>query len=178
MVDFYPRTLRERNFDRRLSPFVGSPYFDAGPLYDWFGRVKPKPFASGIRLRLLASLAKHAPQELAAIYGSHPRVPAKTWKVPMIKHGEGIFRLNEHEINRVPDLGFVGTLAHFKFTPGLDGKISMALKTRSYYNASMEYRFLESAIRHFDSQSLVGPLTRVYRGVDSLVEARHNVGTS
>ena len=171
MVDFYPSSLFSRNYDSRLSPFVGSPYFDSGPLYGWKDRVRPKQFANGIRARLLKEFYKDDREAVMEIYGDHPISLAKTWKVPLLKQGCGVFLVNEHEINKVPDLEIAGALAHFKFTPSLDEKTRHALRTGSYYNGSLEYRFLYAVMEKYKHRSLLSNMSRIFTGAESLVEA-------
>ena len=171
MVDFYPAKLKQRNFDRKLSPFEGSPLFDAGPLFDWTTGIMPKQLPSGVRYRLLRRLGEEHPKIISGIYQNHKVSLAKTWKVPLLKHGNGVNRRNDHEIDIQPETSLMGTLAHFKFSPDLDGKIVWALESKSYYNSSMEYLLLQAAIRHFDDESLICGSTRTYKDVDSLVSA-------
>lgn len=171
MVDFYPATLKDRNFDRNITPFEGAPYFDLGPYFHYDDDLVPKPLRAGIRYRLLKQLIDESPQLTKQIYGNHPRSLAKLWKIPLIKHGEGIERINDHEITLKPKTDVMASLAHFKFTPDLDKKITWALDSKSYYNQSIEYRFLEAVIKQFDQQSLLNEKTCRYENVESLVKA-------
>lgn len=171
MVDFYPAKLKDRNFDRKLTPFEGAPLFDVGPLFDWSTGITPRQLSSGVRYRLLDRLASEHPKIILGIYKNHQISLAKTWKVPLLKHGHGVTRLTDHEIDIQPETSLMGTLAHFKFSPDLDSKIIWALESRSYYNSSMEYRFLQAAIQYLDDESLICGNTRTYKDVDSLVSA-------
>lgn len=172
MVDFYPATLKERNFDRSISPFSGAPYFDHGPLFDWAGRVVPRQVPRGIRTRLMQMLLEADRQAMLDIYGKHPISAAKSWKVPLIKHNQGIRHIGDHEINVAPELDLMGTLAHFKFAPNLDDKIAGAIASGAYNNGSMEYKFLHEVITRFDETSLLHPTaSRRYTGVESLEAA-------
>lgn len=171
MVDFYPAKLKDRNFDRKLTPFEGAPFFDAGPLFDWSTGITPKQLPSGVRYRLLERLASEYPKIIFEIYQSRQINLAKTWKVPFLKNGNGVNRQNDHEIDVQPETTLMGTLAHFKFSPDLDYKITWALESNSYYKSSMEYRFLQAALQHLDDESLICESTRTYENVDSLVSA-------
>ena len=171
MVDFYPATLKDRNFDRSKTPFEGAPYFDLGPYFYYHEGPQPKPLRAGIRYRLLKQLHDEQPQVIQQIYQNHPAGLAKLWKIPFLKHGEGIERIGDHEINLEANTDVMASLAHFKFTPDLDKKIAWALESKSYYNQSMEYRFLQAAIEHLDQQSLLSEKTCRYQNIESLVEA-------
>lgn len=173
MVDFYPETLDGRNYPEDLSPFAGNPYFDRGPLFDWStGRIFPIQFQRGVRYRLLRRLADTAPDLVAKIYGAHPVSLAKSWKVPLLRHGSGVRRIGDHEISVPPTPGPAVALAHFKFYPGLDDKVADAVKRGQYYNASMEYRFLQAAVARLGGESLLGPESVRYSGPSSLTLAR------
>jgi hypothetical protein len=172
MVDFYPPRLRDRNFDRDLDPFLGCPYFDVGPYYQWTPeRLDPDQLFRGVRARLLQMLAEADLQTLRQAYGKHPMTLAKNWKVPLLKHGQGIRYVNDHEISVHPAPGIQGCLAHFKFCPNLDEKIAFALSSGAYYNASMEYRFLAATIERLEERSLLAPESMKYCGPESLVAA-------
>ncbi|HEY5106014.1 MAG TPA: glycosyltransferase family 2 protein [Caulobacteraceae bacterium] len=168
MVDFYGESLDARNYSHSLGPFAGNPYFDAGPYYYWTGYLAPVPFMGGIRHRMLKMLCQRRPDLLKSIYGDLIPGPAKSWKVPLLKHGCGVRRLGDHEISVAPATSGATALAHFKFCPDLDGKIERALSERQYYNASAEYAFLKTAIEELGSDSLVGAETRRFEGAASL----------
>jgi hypothetical protein len=103
------------------------------------------------------------------IYGKDKGTLARTWKVPLIKNGQGVFLVDDHSLNIIPGLHIKSALAHFKFCPNLDTKIELALLTMAYFNNSMEYRFLRAAIELFDHVSLLSPESRIYTGAESLV---------
>jgi hypothetical protein len=171
MVDFYGPSLNHRNYDRRLNPFQGNPFFDAGPYYQWAGGISPIQLAAGARVRLLAMLVREHPLEIAKIYGDQIR-PAKTWKFPLLKNGTGIVRIEDHEINVAPSDALTGTLAHFKFYPDLDSKIDLAVSEGQYFEGSMEYRFLRAATRLLGDAPLISAETRTFTGPQSLEQAR------
>ncbi|MCC7273978.1 MAG: glycosyltransferase family 2 protein [Alphaproteobacteria bacterium] len=171
LVDFYPATLRERNFDPSLSPFDGSPLFDRGPLFDWRpGRTGPFPTTTGIRPRLAAMLAAEHPEEFQALYGG-TFVPATSWKVPLLRWGRGIVPLDSHSVSAVPYLAMQAALAHFKLCPGIDAKIARAIASRSYARASLEYRLLARAIARFETRPLAGFPTATWSGPRSMAAA-------
>jgi hypothetical protein len=172
MVDFYPKILSERNYNRNINPFIGSPFFDRGPLYDWMERIVPMHYPAGIRYRLLQKLILLQPNIVKTIYGNHPVLLAKNWKVPLLKNGHGVTRINDHEINVIPNHSLICALAHFKFTPDLDKKIQSAISSKSYYNGSMEYRFLQSSIKYLDQENLLSTESIIYTGPRSLLEGK------
>ena len=172
MVDFYGETLYSRNYSINLDPFIANPNFDAGPYYIWDGGLQPFLIAGGVRYKILRMLLQRHPEVAAAVFGSHFPAAAKYWKVPLLKHGAGILRLGDHEISVAPKCDVTGALAHFKFYPGLDGKISNALVERQYYHGSVEYAFLDAAIKHLSEVSLVTWETCRFEGAQSLERAQ------
>jgi hypothetical protein len=171
MVDFYGETLDHRNYDPRLGPFSGNPYFDAGPYYYWIGTLSPVPFVGGIRHRLLRMLCQRHPDRVAAIYGALMPGPAKSWKIPLLKHGCGIVRIADHEISLAPRAELSAAIAHFKFCPDLDAKIERALDGKQYFNGSSEYALLKTAIELMGQETLIAPETRRFEGPRSLERA-------
>jgi len=174
MVDFYPETLNARNFARDISPFNACPYFDEGPLYFWeSGKIAPERLWRGVRGRILNSLNRLDPRVTEQIYGyRNPKWWTKCWKIPLIKNGHGVFRVGDHEINIPPCTSLAVALAHFKFYPGLDDKIAVAISRGQYYKGSEEYRFLDAAIKQLGGQTLLSNETRKFLGADSLVAAK------
>ena len=170
MVDFYGPTLNHRNYDRRLSPFEANPYFDSGPYYRWNGGVRPDAWPAGLRHRLMMTMLRHYPDELAKIYGETSYL-AKNWKIPLLKNGAGIARIGDHEISVAPTDGLAGALAHFKFHPDLDAKIDVALGEGQYFNRSQEYAFLRLVTRLVGDAPLAGAETRTFDGPQSLEQA-------
>lgn len=171
MVDFYGPTLNHRNYDRRLNPFAANPYFDAGPYYHWTGEARPYAMPIGLRHRLMMTMLRDHPEEIAKIYGDTAYL-AKNWKIPLLKNGVGILRNGDHEISLAPSGELSGALAHFKFHPDLDKKIAVALGEGQYFNRSQEYAFLRTVIRFFGDADLVGPESRTFDGARSLEEAQ------
>jgi len=155
MLDFYPERLSGRFFDP-LGPLEGSPWFERDAVYKWFpGDEKPKIVISGVRPRLLIKLNKRYPEKVRDIYGDNPYRIAKTWKVPLVKTGEGIVRLDPHNTNVRPPESIQLGLAHFKFYPGLDERVQNALDRQGYFQASVEYRFLDAILNLFPNERLV-----------------------
>ncbi len=62
-------------------------------------------------------------------------------------------------------------LAHFKFGPDLDTKIAEALATNIHYLGSIEYRFLDAAVRRFNDDDLRFERSRGFDGTRSLAKA-------
>ena len=164
MVDFYGETLEQRNYPRELNPFEGSPYFDVGPYYYWTGDQLPFRLNGTVRLRLLKRLCEEFPERVVEVFRTPMPPLGKCWKVPLLKHGYGVVRKADHEINVAPratDLSVA--LAHFKFYPDLDAKIENALAQKQYFGGSVEYSFLKTAIELYGRDSLVGPETTALR---------------
>jgi hypothetical protein len=173
MVDFYPERLSERFFDP-LGPIEGSPWFDRDPVYKWFPNdPKPKIVISGVRPRLLMKLNKRYPEKIPEIYGDRPYRIAKTWKVPLVKTGQGIVRLDPHNVNVRPPESIQLGLAHFKFYPGLDERVQNALDRQGYFQASVEYRFLDAILKLFPDERLVCPRSVLFRSPADLEGAGH-----
>jgi hypothetical protein len=171
MVDFYPERLSQRNHSRAVDPFVASNYFDEGPLYEWKpGATKPKLKFLGIRARLARMLYVRDPERFNSIYGSE-RPFIALWKVPIIKRGFGVQPIDNHKVNASPQLHTNVALAHFKFCPDIDAKVREAVLRRQYYNASIEYRFLEAVFELLNDTSLLSAQTRKFLSPKSLEEA-------
>lgn len=171
MVDFYGETLDGRNYGADVGPFAGNPWFDAGPYYAWTGQVRPRPFVAGLRYRLMLMLHTRHPEETARIYGDE-LTGATQYKAPLLKHGAGVLRVGDHTLSVAPRPGEItAALAHFKFYPGLDAKIEVALRERQYANRSTEYAFLEAAIRLMGSEPLVAAESRRFTGPEALERA-------
>jgi hypothetical protein len=173
MVDFYPARLSGRFYDP-LGPLQGSPFFDADPVFKWFpDRPRPKIVAAGPRPRLLKKLAREYPAKIPEIYGDKPYRVAKTWKVPLIKSGQGIVRTDPHNINVIPPDDIQLGLAHFKFYPGLDARVQNALDRQGYFQASVEYRFLNTILDLFPDVQLTFERSVEYRSPADLERAGH-----
>ena len=170
MVDCYGETLGHHDFDPALSPFAGNPFFDAGPYYRWAGKATPKVIQAGIRHRLLSMLYRLDRARVHEIYSNKPKLAA-LWKVPLVKEGAGVKRVGDHGINQAPDGDLACALAHFKFYPGMTARVETAITEGQYYNGSIEYRFLQEALKRMGDRSLIAPMTRRFSGPQSLVEA-------
>jgi hypothetical protein len=168
MVDFYPETLRQRNHERSLGPFAANPYFDAGPYYDWTGRLTPQQLSAGFRLQPLFALMKHEPEAFAHVFPGPTATVASSWKAPLLKIGGGVDRVGDHTLSVMPATAVAAALAHFKFYPDLDAKIVSALRERQYANGALEYAFLDLAIRRMGTYPLIAPQTRRFTGPGSL----------
>lgn len=173
MVDFYPERFTTCETATVTSPFEVCPYFDSGPLYEWDGsRIVPRPFTRGVRARLHRFMATAQPWVMEHIYGRpQPSWMTKCWKVPLLRHGQGITRRGDHEISVPPATNCDVALAHFKFLPGFDRKVAAAVADAQYFGHSLEYRFLQAAIAAVGQGSLLGPESRRYAGPESLVAA-------
>ena len=163
MVDFYPERLSGRFFDP-LGPLEGCPFFDGDRVFKWFpDRARPRIVAAGPRPRLLIKLGRRYPEKIKEIYGDKPYRVAKTWKVPLIKTGHGIRRTDPHNIDIDPPREVQLGLAHFKFYPGLDARVHKALERQGYFQASVEYRFLDAILELFPDEELTFERSVKYR---------------
>jgi hypothetical protein len=175
MVDLYPATLAERNFERSLGPFEGREWwFDRDPAFSLSpaGRVEPRP--GGIRHRLLRMLFDRDPAEFQEYFlrDGGKLSYTKLWKVPLLKTGHGIARTNTHSINAPVPADIRLGIAHFKFYPDLDRKIEDALATNGYARGSFEYRVLDFAIRAIPDQSLLFERSMRFRSPQDLERER------
>lgn len=172
LVDFYPEILSTRNSNPSSNPFHTSTYFDIGPYFEWDeNKIEPRQLSKGIRARLLRMLAKDYPNLVIDVYGNNQGYLARTWKIPLLKNGQGVHLLDDHVINIHPNSNLKGALAHFKFTENLDQKITYALATNSYFGNSMEYHFLEKILQKYNSISLIDENSRLFTGSQSLVDS-------
>lgn len=171
MVDFYPERLADRFYDP-LAPLSACRWFDRDPGFVRVpGRPSPKISAAGVRARLLAALNQHHPQKIAAIYGDMQYRLAKLWKVPLVKTGVGIVRSGPHNINIEPPAGIQLALAHFKFYPGLDDRVRLALSREGHFNGGVEYRFLRAVLDLFPDESLICSRSVEYRSPEDVERA-------
>lgn len=170
MVDFYPTILSQRNHALTVSPFAASPLFDSGPLYDWEpGASRPKMRSAGIRYRLMSMLHRRAPERFWSIYGK-AGLTALTFKVPLLKRALGVNPDGDHDLTVPPQLDLSLVFAHFKFYPGLDGKIANAIKKAQYWSGSVDYKMLNAAIELFGDESLISVESRIFLTPSSLLE--------
>lgn len=175
MVDFYPESLRYRNFDQEKNPFEACCWFDAGPYYRWEQQsVTPLPLYSGVRERITRHLALSFREDWQRIIGpDYAYKPPKMWKVPLVKHGNGVERIMIHEANITPTSEINIALCHFKYYPGIDEKISQAIERSEYYRGALEYRIIDLAIRKMSDFGLVSETrSRIWEGSASLEKAK------
>jgi hypothetical protein len=173
MVDFYPRTLRERNFPTSLPPLLGSPYFDSGRYHrldPFTGKIAN--INSGVRERILAYLARNAQSQLSALdlKISDIKRPVN-YKFPLLQSSSEITRRGAHWISKVPSIENSATLAHFKYYPELDTKIASALGEGQYHNNSMQYRLLKVAIDTINDADLVFERSMKFTSSEDLIRA-------
>jgi hypothetical protein len=172
MVDAYPATLSERNRSTDLSPFDLMPYFDADRGFRRRPEAnEPEKVFAGVRARLIAALKHAAPDVHAAIFGGRDYLMPALFKVPLVRTGRGIRRLNAHTIDRQPPFDVEVALAHFKLGPDLDSKIQEALATRTHYLQSIEYAYLAEVTARFPDLDLRCARTRRFDVPVVLAEA-------
>ena len=110
------------------------------------------------------------PVEMRKIFSD--RIPnLASVKTPLIKHGKGITRRGAHYTNVTPSFAHQVGLAHFKFYPGFDAKVSDALKNKQYYDGSIEYKFLNLVLENISDNSLLSNETVKYKGPSSFTQA-------
>ena len=176
MIEFYSETLAQLDhLDSSVDPFSACQYFDCGPYYEWSpDQQSPKPIYAGIRQRLFEKVQSQYPEHFEQIVSAGYRYqPPKMWKVPLLKHGQGVKRIMKHEATRPPSIPQGLALVHFKFFPGFIHKVVDAIQQSQYYRNSMEYKLIHLALQKFPDYCLTGDRrTCVYEGPDTLVEAR------
>jgi hypothetical protein len=162
MIDFYPERLSQRFYDP-LPPLAGSPWFDRQPGFvRTVDQIAPITTRRGVRARLLRMLANRHPQTFRKLYGNLGYRFAKSWKVPLLKTGAGIQRLDPHMVDVQPPFDIQLGLAHFKFYPGLDRRIGEALERRAHFLGAIEYEFLQAAVALFADEPLICHQSREY----------------
>jgi hypothetical protein len=171
MIDFYPRTLAERNHARTVSPFEASPFFDLskGFVRNAAGEIEKAP--GGIRWRLQEWLRSERPEVHQRIYAGQGYERASSWKTPFVKVGRGTWMINSHSTNTTPPMDLELALAHFKFHPDIDRTVADALATNSHYLQSIEYHFMKAALAAFGDRDLLCGDTRRFEGPASLEAA-------
>lgn len=173
MVDFYPHKLNQRNYPSSISPFVANPYFDSGRCHRIDAETrKVVVLNGGVRGRLLNRLREDALADIKQ-RGLRPgdlRLPLN-FKFPVLKSTGKIRRAGHHWISHFDSLDLSSCLAHFKFYPDLDKKLSSALKERQYVNGSIEYEFLKLAVDRMQDVDLLTEHSVVYSSPLDLVRA-------
>jgi len=174
MLDFYPASLGERNHAPDMSPFAVSRFFDRSKGFVRDPRTGgTKKMPGGVRARLQRMLYEADPAAYETIYKGKGYAMAALVKVPMLKTGHSVVRLNAHQVNARPPVGLELCLAHFKFTPDIDEKISQSLQRRQHYLNSIEYRFLDAAFSCLGDAKLVYEDSVEFDGPASLEAAGH-----
>ena len=171
MIDFYPERLSKRNYDSKLSPFDGCPYFDKGPIYEWNYKQDRAQTLSGIRLRLKKTMLHEFPNQMSKI-NNNIIFNGSSVKTPLIKHGQGILRRGAHYTNITPSFENQIALAHFKFCPGIDDKLEDALNNQQYYGKSIEYEFISLMLDKLNHRSLVDDNSILFQGIRSFSEGK------
>jgi hypothetical protein len=169
MIDFFPRSLDDlAAADAAVAPFELCPYFDPLVSLDWRDR-EPRPRAvplEGVRPRMLGELLKRVPTPPAWL-ASYKH--ALVHKSPLVHWQPGVRMRCPHEATLPPSDRVQLVLAHFKFYPGYDERIRAAVASGSYFDASIEYRFLAEACAALEACDLRGPASLRYDGPASLV---------
>ncbi|MEN9317217.1 MAG: hypothetical protein RIS35_3610 [Pseudomonadota bacterium] len=145
MVDFYPAKLADLDrHDRSENPFRIAPYYDLVPI-DWpdlaLRPVKLHHEVS-VRSRINARLIECHPQ-----LSDHLKdgAPVMLHKVPLLRWDKGTIILDAHTANHTPSNLVQVALAHFKFFPGWERKVTGALQEKQYARNSVKYRPLAYA---------------------------------
>ena len=169
MLDFFPRSLADlAGADPAAAPFELCSYLDPLVSLDWRDR-EPRPRAvplEGVRPRMLGELLKRVPTPPAWL-ASYKH--ALVHKAPLLHWQPGVRMRCPHEATLPPSDRVQLVLAHFKFYPGYDERIRAAVASGSYFDASIEYRFLAEACAALEACDLRGPASLRYDGPASLV---------
>lgn len=172
LVDFYPETLRLRNFSVDLDPFAGSPYFDRGPYHVRDPQTKKINIEkSGLRGRLFSRLVRQFPEALASADLASTSRPPLNFKVPLARSSPRLMRSGNHLLNIMPILANNCVLAHFKLYPGIDEKIASALQEKQYFQDSLEYRLLRCAVENMEDEDLRDDSSMLYASPADLLKA-------
>jgi uncharacterized protein (TIGR02466 family) len=173
MVDFYPERLSLRNYSHDLGPFEGCHWwFDRDPGFERHplsGVIRGVP--RGVRVRLMDMLLERDPSQEHRIFGGEAQSYARLWKVPLLKTGRQLRRVDTHSVNAVPPTDIQLALAHFKFVPSTDAKVRDALERKSYFAQSREYRFIEAALELLAEDQLTGDESVRFESSKSLEQA-------
>lgn len=185
LVDFYPRTLssrspldQPRSFDDLVAQ---SPFFDAEPLVEAASETGDvRRLGSGASARLLAAFdirdvapfARHWPAWMQRLLWRR-NIRAPTFKSPLLKWDDDVHLKGSHRSSIAPSKEILLALAHFKFTPDLPRRISMARDLRSYASKSRRYDHLAElvAVATRTLRPLTGPTSRQFGNVGDLVSA-------
>lgn len=161
MIDFYPRTLANRNFALDINPFQACPYFDQGP-YHSLDRTKGIVTQNvGVRGRMLRYLKAKYPKEMEKM-GIETYPGVLNFKFPLMKATDEIQRRGCHMISGNSEYHRCA-LAHFKFYPGLDEKVALAISEGNYFRLSAEYKFLSLALSTIGNEDLTIEKSAIYR---------------
>jgi hypothetical protein len=157
MVDFYPQRMRDRNHAPGITPLVASPYFDAGPYHQLHPVTKQLlTINGGVRGRIIEYLRRNSLAELgkAGIRSSDLNLPTN-FKFPFLKTNNALRRFAHHWISQQHALENMCCLAHIKFYPELDWKLSVARAEGQYFKSSIEYKILSVAMEVLEDANLV-----------------------
>ena len=168
MLDFFPPHLGDlAAADPAAAPFGLCPYFDPLSSLDWRdGEPRPRTVpADGGRPRMLVELLKRSPTPPAWL-ASYKH--ALVHKAPLLHWRPGVRMRCPHEATVPPSAHVQLVLAHFKFYPGYEERIRAAVASGSYFDTSIEYRFLADACAMLGTWDLRGPGTRQYTGPEAL----------
>ena len=173
MVDFYPQKISHRNYHPSINPFVASPYFDSGRCH----RVDHESrniivLNVGVRGRLLSHLKNHALAEIEqrGLRAADLQLPLN-FKFPVMKSAGRTRRGGHHWVSQIDSIDLASCLAHFKFYPDLDKKLSSALEEKQYVNGSIEYEFLKLAVDRMQNVNLLTKHSVAYSSPLDLVKA-------
>jgi hypothetical protein len=172
MIDFFPDTLRAlSDASQDSNPFALCPNFDAWETLDWpDGARAPRNMSlhDGVRPRMFARLLETT-TELRMLSQSY-KFPSM-FKVPLLYWEARTEMYSPHHSSASPSDRIQLALAHFKFYPGYTARIADALRTKAYWQESIEYRFLDVAARELLDWPLSGPRSRRFNSPRDAEEA-------
>lgn len=163
LVDFFPEKLEDIGaFNSEDSPFQVCNLFNRIGGLKWpDGKAAPEAInlSDGVRANMFRELKKKGLGDFDSSYRH-----ASLNKVPLVFWGKGVKVMSSHRCNlRLSDKNQL-VLAHFKFFPGYEKKIADAKNSKAYWNNSIEYQFLDQAIRELSNWPLRSENTRCFTG--------------
>ena len=159
MLDCFPETLATlESLNADTGPSVAAPYTDDLSPVHWPANTAHADvnFQSNVRSRLVRILIErgHIPTHWVQSRGN-----PNLYKAPLARWSGRVHLQTAHRLDGPYHNDNQLICEHYKFVPGWESKVAMAISSGSYCNASIEYRVLELAIRHLYNEDLRSPKT-------------------
>lgn len=161
MVDFYPATFKDLSLSKE-SPksfwdLVGqAPYFDATPMLE-FG-VDGIAYVANLSVndRLVQKYGvRHGTEneepQNEAVSSVRKKVGRGARKVSLFKPGNGLYLKGSHHATIEPPSGILNCIAHFKYTPDVFRRVSLARESRAWANGSKKYDILAALLEAMET---------------------------